>query len=968
MEFDAELLKEFLNESWDNIEKMDNDFVELEKNSEDPEIITRIFRVIHTMKGCSGLLGFGKLEKISHYSEDILSQVREGSRKVDPPRITKLLEAADALKEILYQVEETSGEGDGDYSQLIEELRQIAASSDGSAVKAPPPATVQSSSPAETKAPADVGEANWQVTIRIDENEKMPTIRGLVVVERLAELGTVIEAIPDVRKDEELATNESLVVFLKSEMTAAEIETKAMLSSVVSVELEQLAEGQADEASEPEESGEVESAHAEHSESPAQSASAKSKVLTERVESSIRVDIDLIDKLMNLVGELVLSRNQIAQFANTFDNNLFTSATHRLNLVTTELQEGIMKTRMQPIANVFNRYPRMIRDLATDFGKQVDLRIEGKETELDRTLIEAIKDPMVHIIRNSMDHGIETPEKRIEAGKNPVGSMEIRAFHEGGQVNIVIRDDGAGINIPKVKALAIKKDLISQQHADSMSDRDAANLVFMAGFSTAEKVTAVSGRGVGMDVVRNNIEGIGGSIDLQSEMGKGTTITVKIPLTLAIIPALMVDNAGHTFAIPQVNLTELVCLEGNEIQKRIEMVRNVEVFRLRGELLPIVRLADVLDLPKRPNSEIDFLYIVVLSSGKGQIGLVVDQVFDTEEIVVKPLSKHLKHLAAYAGASILGDGSVALILDVQGIVESAGIEFDLDLEEARNAEANALDNLAKDDQQDILLFSIGSQDQYAIPLGLVNRLEEFDRSKVEVVSGREVVQYRGDILPLVHPEHFLSVSEMPEQKGLLSVIVFSFEEKFVGLIVNEILDIQQVRADFSQASVSEGGVLGNAIVNGKTTEFLDVYQLIEMALPSLVRKNSNTPQGTGRRVLVVDDSPFYRTMIVSYLHSAGFEAVEAEHGEEALQKMERIAVDLVLTDLEMPVMDGFELLENLNEQEVYKDIPTVVLTTVDQDSTRERARQLGVDSYLIKVDREELIHTVDRALKERVKS
>lgn len=963
VEFDAELLKEFLNESWDNIEKMDNDFVALEKDPGDREIVTRIFRAIHTMKGCSGFLGFGKLEKISHYAEDILSQIRDGSRKAEPEVVTKLLEAADALKAILKVVEETAGEGEGDYTRLIEELKRIAAANPQlPPVSAPTPPTKELpiSEPPRHEA---VGDADWQITIRLDENEKMPSIRGLVVVERIGEIGKVVEVVPDVRKDEPLSIHESLVIFLRSDRTADEIHSKCQLPSVASVEVEPVDEGGAQPAL-------IEDAAASPAipDEPGLEASGEPRPRgsVERADSSIRVDIDLIDKLMNLVGELVLSRNQIAQFANTFENNLFTSACHRLNLVTAELQEGIMKTRMQPIANVFNRYPRMVRDLASDFGKQVDLKIEGKDTELDRTLIEAIKDPMVHIIRNSMDHGIESPEARIAAGKNPTGTMEIKAYHEGGQVNIVVRDDGAGVNIPRVKELAVKKNLITRQQADAMSDRDAVQLIFMAGFSTAEKVTAVSGRGVGMDVVRTNIEAIGGSIDLQSEMGRGTTITVKIPLTLAIIPALMVDAAGHTFAIPQVNLTELVCLEGRQIRDRIELVRDVEVFRLRGELLPIVRLADVLDLPRKPDSEIDFLYIVVVSSGKGQIGLIVDQVFDTEEIVVKPLSKHLKSLAAYAGASILGDGSVALILDVQGIVESAGIEFDVAAAETRERELQAEHTGAQQDLRDILLFSIGRQDRYAIPLGLVNRLEEFDRSQIETVSGHEVVQYRGDILPLVRPERFLSASNLPEPGDRVSVIVFSFEDRFVGLVVNEILDIQQVSTELSRGSMAEAGVLGSAIVGGKTTEFLDVYRLIEMAVPVLLGADASRGTTSRKRILAVDDSPFYRSMILSYLSAAGFDVVEVANGEEALSVLERGGVDLVVTDLEMPVMDGFTLVQNMKEQAIFGSIPTIALTTLDSESTRERAAKSGIDEYLVKLNRAELVQTVDRVLNGRV--
>ena len=953
MEMDAALLREFLNESWDNLEQLDRDFVELEQNPSDIQIITRIFRVIHTMKGCSGLLGFRTLEELSHYAEDILSQMREGTRPIEQRVITKLLKVADVLKEILQVVEETKSEGDKDQTPLIEEIKAIA----GEIKQTSPTKSVRSSSPKEIQAVTTPtqGDRTWQVSIDIDAEEKMPSVRGLVVAERLAAIGKIEDLIPDVRKDEELHNGEGLVAILLTNHPPESIQKAAMGTSVHAVTIEPfeaiVVPRGAEETRVP-----VEDLPSERTE-PAQPRTGM-KVL-ERTETVIKVDIEIIDQLMNLVGELVLSRNQIMQFSHSQEDTAFSSACHRISLVTSELQEKVMKTRMQPIANVFNRFPRMVRDLATDSGKQVDLHIDGKETELDRTLIEAIKDPMVHLLRNSMDHGFESPEERIRKGKPACGNLLISAFHENGQVNIVVKDDGAGIDTARVKEIAIKRGLINQPQAESMSDREAMNLIFMPGFSTAETVTNVSGRGVGMDVVRTNIEKIGGTVDVQSEKGSGTTITVKIPLTLAIIPALLVSAGGQRFAIPQVNLIELVCLEGDQIRREIETVRNVEVYRLRGELLPLIRLKEVLNLS--PNgASLDTLYIVVLRVGAGQVGLIIDQVNDTEEIVVKPLSRHIKQLEAFAGATILGDGNVALILDVQGLVALGGVQSEQIAADLMEVSDQSRGNT--DDHQSTLLFRLGKEDQYAIPLGLVNRLEEIDLSQIETAGGQEVIQYRGDVLPLIRPELCLQTGAQPSQQSILPMIVFVFEDKQAGLVVSEILDITDVRTEFSRSNVGDNGILGTAIVNGKTTQFIDIYRILEMALPHWFTRSSGSTASQGVSVLLVDDSAFYRTMVSAYLKTAGMNCIEALNGCEALTLLEEYQIDLVLTDLYMPEMDGFTLIQNIRDQEVYKGLPIAALTSSLDPANHEHAMRVGANAYLIKLNRNELLKTIESLL------
>ncbi len=558
-------------------------------------------------------------------------------------------------------------------------------------------------------------------------------------------------------------------------------------------------------------------------------------------ESSIRVDVQLLDKLINMVGELVLARNQLLQQVREQDHSAGSSSSsgtiQQLNLITTELQDTVMKTRMQPIRNVWEKFPRVVRDLARSNGKDIELVMEGAETELDRTLLEAIKDPMTHIVRNAADHGIEMPDLRQERGKPAKGRLLLKAFHEGGQINIEISDDGAGIDVERVKEKAVEKGVMSAEVAARMSERDAVRLIFHPGLSTAKKVTNVSGRGVGMDVVKTNIEKIGGAIDMSTRLGEGTQMRIKIPLTLAIIPALMVTSGGEPFAIPQASLLELVRVD-KESKLQIEVIRGSKFYRLRGILLPLISLNKVLKLTEttkdlaengRTRSRNIGTNIVVLKAGEHSFGLIVDRVNDSEEIVVKPLSRHLKALSYLAGATIMGDGRVALILDVQGIAHE-GLLLSGEGHEL-NDMVSEEEEVSKTDRETMILFSVGANDQYAIPLSQVARLEEFDREKVEQSAGSDVIQYRGELLPLVRLGDTIGVMTDDDESDTLPSIVFSKNAKSVGLMVSRILDIVETEMNLHPSPSGKIGVRGSLVVDGMTTDLLDVDQLIDMAVP-----------------------------------------------------------------------------------------------------------------------------------------
>ncbi len=940
-----DIVKDFLVESNENLDQLDRDLVTLEKDPTDRDILASIFRTIHTIKGTSGFLGFTRLGSVTHVGESLLSSLRDGRLVLNAEITSALLAMVDAVRQMLVNIENTEKEGEGNYDSLIETLTRL---QKGEKKKEKPEAQKSTRASSESE--------------KTDEGPAQPPKEESVpVVEAKVDPPPPVETIPpqedppspgpmlgEVLVQEGIASPEQVQQALKLQQAGDPRRIGEILVETVGAKpaaVQEALQGQAE---------------------------ARASALS---ESNIRVDVGLLDKLMNLVGELVLARNQILQFSSTQQDSTFLNTTQRLNLITTELQEGVMKTRMQPIGNIWSKFPRVVRDLATACGKQIRLEMEGKETELDKTLIEAIKDPLTHVVRNSVDHGVESPEGRVAAGKPAEGRLFLRAFHEGGQVNIEISDDGAGIDVERVKQKALSKNLITQDQASRMSDRELLNLIFLPGLSTAEKVTNVSGRGVGMDVVKTNIEKIGGTVDVQSRTAHGTTLKIKIPLTLAIIPALVVTSGGDRYAIPQVSLLELVRLEGKQAQKGIEMIHGAPVYRLRGKLLPLAYLNQQLGVGKYAEGSdrqtegnksvpadssgltqgLDFTFarskhlewkarlrefldskseltlkeagshktcslgkwlysaalvrygndkeiqkleeihrhfheavhevisskttgdeprslqalaevdsisdrivailtsieqqtstdnlanIVVLQADDRHFGLVVDEINDTEEIVVKPLGKQLKGITTFAGATIMGDGQVALILDVMGLAQRANVISEV---RDRGVGENAAPIESHNEEMESLLLLQGpGNGRMAMPLSLVARLEEFNRDNVETSAGHDVVQYRGQILPLIHLSSvFPDSRERAADSGLaepesrsdkIQVVVYADEGQSVGIVVDRILDITQEKVKIHGTS-GRPGTLGSMVVQGRVTEVLDLKGMIQAAEASLV--------------------------------------------------------------------------------------------------------------------------------------
>jgi two-component system chemotaxis sensor kinase CheA len=708
-----EIVHEFLVESYEALDRLDGDLLALERDPGSKDVIASIFRVMHTIKGTCGFLGYQKLERVAHAAESLLGALRDGSLTVSPAIASALLATGDALRKLLANIERTGTDGEEDFLHLVATLERLRASG-GSAAPARVPAT-----PTAPRRPEHGGV------------DRAPTAAG---------------------------------------------------------------------------------AH------PAAAPEAKVSV----ADTNIRVDVHALDDLMTLAGELVLARNQLLQLtaAREHDPDIVVAA-QQVSTITSDLQDGVMRTRLQPIESAWNRFPRVVRDTAMALGKQVRVVTEGDETELDRSIIEAIKDPLTHLVRNAVDHGIETPEEREAVGKPPEGVISIHASHEGGLVTIEIHDDGRGIDLERVRVTGVERGVVTAEEAAGLSPRETIELIFQPGFSTAEQVTNLSGRGVGMDVVRTNIAAIGGTVDIVTEHGVGTTYTLKIPLTLAIVPALIVRSEGERYAIPQVNVVELIRASGDEI----EAVHDAPVYRLRGDLLPLVSLARELHAG---GIETARFHVVVVEADGRRFGLVVDGVGDAAEIVVKPLDASLKKIEAFAGATVLGDGRVALILDVAGIARRAHLDGDA-------GELPLTGDAPTDEDGDrvaLLVFADHEGGRMAIPLELVTRLEEFPRPELESSGPLPVVQYGEEILHLVdvsrlllERRHASRVDGLGSSGDALPVLVYDHDGRRVGVVVGQILDV--VHHDLAALQPgSRPGVAGTMVLDGRVTEVLDLPQIL----------------------------------------------------------------------------------------------------------------------------------------------
>lgn len=926
-----DLLSEFITETSESLMVLDSELVKFEQNPNDTEILSNIFRLMHTIKGTCGFLGLPRLEKVAHAGENVLGKFREGTLEVTPRAVTLILHAIDTIKELLQILEETEAEPDGNDQELIDQLNAMAEGKDPG--DAAPTSVIEEAAPAAAPATPTVEEP---AAAPASNGPKLDSRGFPVAAELLAEVEqAVAEGVV-------APSQEQLDAEMHAEMAAEKAKEAAASAPVTAAQV----------PAAPKAEPKKEVAKAEEKKAPAGGAKE-----TSVANQTIRVNVELLENLMTLVSELVLTRNQLLQMVRGSDDSVFKVPLQRLSHITSDLQEGVMKTRMQPIGNAWAKLPRIVRDLAVESGKKIDLQMIGAETELDRQVLELIKDPLTHMVRNSADHGLEGPDDRIALGKQPVGTVTLNAFHEGGHIIIEISDDGRGLNTDRIKTKIIENGLASESDLDAMSDQQIHQYIFRAGFSTAQKVTSVSGRGVGMDVVRTNIEKIGGTIELKSVETKGSTFTIKIPLTLAIVSALVVECSNERFAIPQISVLELVRTSSSS-DNSIEMINDAPVLRLRNRLLPLVSLHDHLQLGDRKTDlENDELFIVVTQVGTYTFGIIVDRVFDTEEIVVKPVAPILRHISLFSGNTILGDGSVIMILDPNGIAATTG---EVAMGGSNNeAQTTTLATRTDGETTSILIFRAGGNELKAVPLALVARLEEVDVTKIEYSGKNPVVQYRGQLMPLIpiDPAH-----EWKEE-GRQPVLVFTDRDHSMGLVVDEIVDIVEDHLNIELAAEREGFV-GSAVISGKATDLIDAGYYLTKAFPDWFgRPETATSYGEtskgGPRLLLVDDSPFFRNLLTPILSVAGYKVSTAENAKKALElRTAGMMFDAIVSDIEMPEMDGFELADNIRNDTRWQRIPMIALSSHATEQDFERGREVGFNDYCAKFDRDALLQTL----------
>ncbi len=944
-----DLLNEFLTETFESLDVVDMELVKFEQDPNNSEILDNIFRLVHTIKGTCGFLGLPRLEALAHASETLMGKFRDGV-PVTEDAVSLILGSLDRVKEILAELESNETEPDGDDQDLISQL-DILAGIGGDAAEG---AETESAAPsdgledvAETPADDNTGSEDQ---IKIVQRELKP---GEVTLDDLE------RAFQEAEGPDDMGPPPVPETFKSAEPEETVPEPEATPVAVVKKAKKE-------------------------QKKPAKSGSDKKEVSVQN--QSIRVNVDTLETLMTMVSELVLTRNQLLEMVRRHSDSEFQVPLQRLSSVTAELQEGVMKTRMQPIGNAWQKLPRIVRDLGNELDKKIELVMKGAETELDRQVLELIKDPLTHMVRNSADHGLETTQERIDAGKPELGKITLEAFHEGGHIIIRIAEDGRGLNTEKISQKIIQNGLATEAELETLSEEQIHRFIFRAGFSTATLVTSVSGRGVGMDVVRTNIELIGGSVDVKSKAGEGSVFSIKIPLTLAIVSALIVESNGQRFAVPQLNVVELVRAQAGS-DHRIELINDTPLLRLRNKLLPLVKLSKILDIPETetadnavssgvatlnvatleqqvvaddggediPSVESSVRetdeegFIIVTKVGEKTFGIVVDSVFDTEEIVVKPMSYRLRENNLFSGNTILGDGSVIMIVDPNGVANKiSGESFHQDKSEVVESETSITSG---SQVISILLFKAGSDEPKAVPLSLVTRLEEIDVETIERNNDRELVQYRGRLMPLVYVDENAKAKE----SGRQPILVFTDDDHAMGLVVDEIVDIVEERLDI-EVEAMKTGMVGSAVIRDVATEVIDIGYYLPQAFDNWFHRQEKGIVSSQPNLLLVDDSAFFRNMLTPVLGAQGFEVTAVDSPLEAIKLHDNEEIfDVIVSDIEMPEMNGFEFAKFVRGNKNWGKTPIIAISSFTSNAAIEQGKEAGFHDYVAKFDREGLI-------------
>ena len=1058
---DDENLGMYAEESLEHLETIETDLLEIEKGGEtiDEDLVNKVFRAAHSIKGGGGFFGLENIKELSHKIENVLDMVRNFQLVPTPELVNVVLKAFDRLGELLRDIINSNE------MEIDEHLKALSAIATGSAEAQEKEVVPEQKEPeikgesqsfkisrAELdqarKGGKDIYLLDFDLIGDIQAHSKTP----LDLIKTLTDIGTLLDTTLDVDQ----------VSDLESTSFGSSLPWRVLFASVVEADLlgtmiglddskiillpkgEESSHGNIEliekEEDNTHQNTKVEKKQTRSTPTPVAPKAPKAKttavakpdqalvkkekksatvVKAQPRPESLRVPVPVLDKLMNRAGEMVLARNELLLAISVNNEKAITAAAQRINMVTLELQESIMATRMQPVGTIFNKFNRVVRDMSRDLGKNMVLNITGSEIELDKTIIEGLGDPLTHLVRNSCDHGIEPTDIRLKKGKPEQGTISLKAFHESGQVLIEIEDDGKGLDPNMLAEKAISKRLITPEQAESMSVKQKVNLIMLPGFSTMEKVTEISGRGVGMDVVKTNLDHLGGHVELLSEVDKGTTVRIKLPLTLAIMPSLLIEASDERFAIPQVNVRELLRIPAKEVREKIDKVGGSDVLILRGELIPLLQLNNVMGLSQiyydqktgifRPDRRVNLsdertipgpkkelsaqeiekikqderrykvasdVSIVILQAGAFRFGLVVEKVHDTVEIVVKPLGWHLKNCGIYAGATLLGDGRVALILDVAGLANSAKLS-------SHDSQLNAgeLDKLEDAEfekgttHQTLLTFYNGREESFAVPLHLVLRIEQIETSRIKIKGGKKVILYRGGNLPVFALEEVANV-EVLEDLETLNVIVFMVAGREVGLLAVPPLDVVEQDIVLDEVTLKQPGISGSTIIDDDTTLLVDIFGFIKILNPDWFEDreqagnnrvtsaqitassvDSDTPD---KKILLAEDSMFFRTQVKQFIESEGYSVLDFADGQLAWDFLDENPdqISLIVTDLEMPNMDGFELTRKIKTDDRFSDLKVMALTSLAKEKHIQKGEVVGIDDYQIKLDKEKLLQGI----------
>lgn len=1019
---DDDFIQSFVEEARVHVETVETELLQLDINNVDDETINNIFRAVHSIKGTSGFLDLFKIVKLSHAMENIFGEIRSGKMAMSDGMIDILLSANDCMKtmvddvksseevEISAHLEKLSAILSGQFSKKIELMKMV--DSTPNTLNSPIFSAIQSKKQ-KMQSSVERGHKIYRIKKSLEKDLIQKELTVIQFIQQIGSLGTVIDCTLDIDPlfDGGEAKDDVDLEFLFTSVLEKDLLSMALDLSEVDIDEMQPLEGEekpvvvdSQETIEQVPGGNAVVIVPEQIDKDVHTNKGQSIV----PEDSIRVNVMLLNDLLNLASEMVLAKNQLLRSIESHRKSIpgIEPIFQNINHITTNLQEKIMQTRMQPIANVFNKFPRIIREMSKKLGKEIHLEMEGVEVELDKSIIEALGDPLTHLIRNAVDHGMEMPDDREKKGKRREGSVVLKAYHEGGYVIIDVIDDGKGIDVEYIKKKALEKGFVDKLDLANMSEQEMLKVLFKPGFSTAEKVTDISGRGVGMDVVKTNIEKLGGTIEIFTVLQVGTTFRLLLPLTLAIIPSLIVESENQKFALPQVNLQEIVRIKASDPARRIEYINNAEVLRLRDKLLPIVHLSDVLGLQRtfvdqstgervtekrktlfnsrrvnlvatpieeekrkindrRQLSSMNIVRILVIKIGSRRLGLAVDAIHGSEEILVKTLPVYVKECKCYSGVTILGDGKTSMILDTSGIIEKANLHYFDEMEEKNSKDLN-LESENMRETQNLLLFQCSGPETLAINMSMVSRVEEIKADDIDKIGDKEYIKFRGESLRVIRPEDFMPITNQRNLCNKFYVIIPKLVSHPMGILIERIQDTVQAGINIKQDdNITAKGLIGSTILNNTIVLLINIYELFEIANPECYKVETTMKKGVKRTILLVEDTPFFQKVEKSYLEDAGYHVHLAQNGKEAMDFLQIEKVDAVVSDINMPIMNGLELVRKIRATSELNHLPVIAITSLTGESQIKDGLKAGFDAYEFKLDRQKLLEILEQAIEKR---